>query len=144
MGEIYGYIPLPSKEWNPSFEAALSQLRPMSLFLDVGAGTGAKCIRACRAGLNAYGIEINPRYVAIAKKLGASVLQADAREYPYYGMYDCVFLFHLLQDVEEEIELEHKVMAHMKSGALLILYGVVLWELDRDWINVGEHCWRKP
>lgn len=144
MGEVYGYIPLPSREWKPSFGVAFAHLKPMALFLDVGAGVGTKVLRACHAGLNAYGIEINPRYQKIAQKLGASVLEADARIWDQYAIYDCVFMFHLLQDVEEEIALEHKIMSMMKSGAILILYGAVPWELDRDWEVLGEHCWRKP
>jgi DNA modification methylase len=37
--------------------------------LDPMAGTGSTLIAALRCGRNSYGIELNPRYAAIARKL---------------------------------------------------------------------------
>lgn len=138
--DCYGYIPLPRKEWDPSFAAARAHLgADPGSFLDIGCGTGTKVLRANRAGFDAWGLEIRPRYAALARKLGAQVIDGDAREYVDYHLYSCVFLFHPL--IEGEADLEQKVMELMAPGAVLILYGS---ELPRHWPEVGEHCWVKP
>jgi SAM-dependent methyltransferase len=139
LAETYGYIPLPKQEWAPSFEAA-RLATPGQRFLDVGCGTGTKVLRAQRAGFDAWGLEIRPRYAALARRLGAQVIDGDARVWAGYADFDVVFLFHLLKEYDAEADLERRVMCLMRSGALLILYGVV----EVAWEAVGPHVWMKP
>lgn len=144
MEGTYGYIPLPNKEFLPSLTAAYEYLGPSARFIDVGCGVGTKVIRASRLGWDAYGIEINPRFVRLAQRFGAAAIEADARTWNGYADFDCVFMFHLLTDVDQERELEYKVMEAMKPGALLILYGIINPRIDEGWEEIGFHVWRKP
>ena len=141
--DCYGYVPLPNKEWRPSFEAARSFLATGARFLDLGCGVGTKVLRAQRSGLDAWGLELRPRYVRIAHKLGAQVIEGDARKViDVIEDFDCVYLFHLLVDVEAEKALEQRTMTLMRPGSLLILYGVLLNPFD--WAEIGPHVWCKP
>jgi SAM-dependent methyltransferase len=140
LAGTYGYRPLANHDWLPAFEAARANLAPGARFLDVGCGLGVKVLRAASAGLDAWGLELRPRYAELARKLGAQVIDGDARQWDGYGEFDCVFLFHLLRDYEPELDLERQVAGAMRPGTVLMLFGV--WR--PEWEVLGPNCWRVP
>jgi hypothetical protein len=118
----------------------------------VGCGFGTKILLAeAMFGLNAWGIDIVPAFVAASQQAGAQATVCDAFEYTGYGDFGIVFVNRpsTLQD-----ELEKLVCERMSSQSVLMAAN---WRhdpaefgfraVDIEWTgNEGPKCgvWRKP
>jgi SAM-dependent methyltransferase len=98
-------------------------------FLDVGCGPGTK-VRLAQAmfGLNAYGIDIVPRFISEAQAHGATCLLRDAFEFPARGEpmvtgawgYADFQIVYVNRPSALQDELEHLVMERMAPDSVLI------------------------
>lgn len=105
-------------------------------FLDVGAGPGTK-VRLASAlfGLNAYGIDIVPRFVHEAQAHGAAVMLKDAFDFPEHGVaatdvawgYAEFQIVYVNRPSALQDELEGLIMERMATDAVLI---AVNWHND--------------
>jgi len=86
-------------------------------FLDVGCGLGSKVGIAQSLGFDAYGLEINPYYAAIAsEQVGPNrILCTDAVGFCDYGKFDVIYFYNPM--VSDEIE--QSIMASAKMGAIV-------------------------
>jgi SAM-dependent methyltransferase len=117
--------PGPSFTSQPLSSGAYDQPR----FLDVGCGPGTK-VRLAQAlfGLNAYGIDIVPRFISEAQAHGAACLLKDAFEFPARGApsstdawgYADFQIVYVNRPSTLQDELEHLVMDRMASDSVLI------------------------
>jgi SAM-dependent methyltransferase len=106
-------------------------------FLDVGSGPGTK-VRLAQAlfGLNAYGIDIVPRFISEAQAHGARCMLKDAFELPVKGIrggtldpwgYADFQIVYVNRPSANQDELEHLVMDRMAPDSVLI---AVNWRND--------------
>lgn len=80
------WVPTPHADMDELLE--LAGARPGQSFLELGSGDGRNLVRACKAGLHAFGIEASPLLVLISRlrlalsgcRRRASVLRADILE----------------------------------------------------------------
>jgi SAM-dependent methyltransferase len=124
-----------------------------SRFLDVGCGPGTKLLLARHFfGLRPDGIEVNPELAAVARVYAGLLHTGDALLAPdgFYADYDLIWMYRPFRDRQLEQQLEDRVMAEMKPGAIL---AGAHWETcpaDRRWIPVFDDweirrgAWMKP
>lgn len=88
-----------------------------SRFLDVGCGLGNKVWIAQELGFDAHGIEVNEKYVEIARNLVSPqrIRCHDATTYTDYGEYDVIYFFNPMPSGL----LEAAVLSGAKQGALI-------------------------
>lgn len=86
-------------------------------FLDVGCGLGSKVGIALSLGFDAYGIEINPYYAAIASEhVGTNrILCTDAVGFCNYANFDVIYFYNPM--VSDDIE--QAIMANAKMGTIV-------------------------
>jgi hypothetical protein len=86
-------------------------------FLDVGCGLGNKVWIAKELGFDAHGIEVNEKYVEIARNLvGPQRIRClDATTYTDYGEYDVIYFFNPMPSGV----LEAAVLGGARQGALI-------------------------
>lgn len=86
-------------------------------FLDVGCGLGSKVGIAQSLGFDAYGLEINPQYAAIAsEQVGPNrILCTDAVGFREYGNFDVIYFYNPMVSGE----IEQAIMANAKLGAIV-------------------------
>jgi SAM-dependent methyltransferase len=86
-------------------------------FLDVGCGLGNKVWIAQELGFDAYGIEINQKYVEIASEyIGADrIFCHDGVTFEDYAQYDVIYFYNPMPSVE----LENAILAKGKKGAII-------------------------
>lgn len=101
-------------------------------FLDVGCGLGNKVWIAQELGFDAHGIEVNEKYVEIARNLVGPhrVLCQDATTYAEYGEFDVIYFFNPMPSGA----LEAAVLERARQGAL-IFHATTLKSPP-----VREHC----
>lgn len=107
------------------------EMKPGDKVLDVCCGTGDQATYLARSGIDAYGIDLDPKMIAVAerkrKKYGKENLYfqlADATALPFTdGLFDFSTISLALH--EKSLETQQKVMAEMrrvtKKGGSLIL-----------------------
>lgn len=115
-------------------------------FIDVGCGVGTKVAIAAEAGFDASGIEITPKYVAVAKRLVANTKMGyvfNSLRYPPtihlgnalkhdYSNYDVIYFYWPIQHQPTERRLEAKMFREAKRGTLFIANGYQLGKLWED------------
>lgn len=86
-------------------------------FLDVGCGLGNKVWIAQSMGFDAYGLEINPKYAAIAIEcVGANrIFCQDGIHFPDYGEYDVIYFYNPMPSDD----LESAILKTAKKGAII-------------------------
>ncbi len=89
-------------------------------FLEVGCGLGTKCEIARLKGFEATGIELDSRYVNLARRLFSAnrFLEANALEHDY-GNQDLIYYHTPLASEVLMVELEQKILGTMSCGSLL-------------------------
>ncbi len=117
------YLPWMPFSW-PDFIALVAEALPDTpgdRFLDIGAGVGTKMTLARELfGLDVHGVERVPEYVAQARSQGLEVTEADALAWDGYGEFDLIFFNRPFFDVARQADLERRVWAAMKPGAVVI------------------------
>lgn len=100
-------------------------------------------MRAQRLGFRATGIEINPRYCRIARRIapGAEVIEADALSWDRYGDFEVVYAYRLCIADADQRAFERWILPRLSPRALLI------WPFHPEpysygWRLIQEHLWR--
>lgn len=129
--QCWGYEPYPQDMFRRLLEPAIAAVgKDHPVFLDAGAGIGAKGLYAQRLGCQAYGIEHNPHLVAEARRIGASVTEGDVAdllppntEAGPHGIRSADILFSNspYRDPGMQAAFEAKIAETMQPGAVLIL-----------------------
>lgn len=138
----YVYIPWSHKAFCAALEIVKNLRNDVDTalkFIDVGCGIGSKVFLADRAGLDAYGIEMHPKYVEAARKLlivgrhayyqradeklSSHIIHGDGRKHNY-SPYDVIYFFNPMRNQELEKQLEERIFATAKPGALILAIGV--------------------
>lgn len=141
-GVRFGYIPL-----NPiEFLATLRQAEALTegrRFLDVGCGIGSKLYLARQLGWQVFGVELNPAYAQIARRLapGAMIAECDAGGYQDYSAFDLVYAYRPAKDDTLCIGLEQTLIRAIRPGALLWLPDPRSGVIDLE--QVAPKLWRK-
>lgn len=164
-GEFH-YIPLDAIDFCQDFTMAAElsfyggQAHPK--FIDVGCGIGSKLILAASCGAHygvsghsIYGIEKDPRYLVVAKKLlaeahvsGATLIKNDFFNLTFED-FDIVYFYGPLMDHEKEVKLEKLIVETIKPGAYIIghyaryLLNGTHNPKDPKVIQISDHIWQK-
>lgn len=140
VGEFH-YIPLSLDAFEQQLNFVLCLLegepqRPLA-FVDVGCGIGTKllCARILSPGLILCGIEKDPRYTKIARRLvsnsgdrgygsvggdlRARILTRDALR-ASYKHYDIIYFYSPLSDDKKETRLEQRMISTAKKGTFFL------------------------
>jgi SAM-dependent methyltransferase len=106
-------------------------------FLDVGCGLGNKVWIAQEFGFDAHGIEVNEKYVEIARNLVGPhrVLCHDATTYADYGKFDVIYFFNPMPSGA----LEAAVLGGARQGALIFHATTLQSSPTREHCRVSKH-----
>ena len=123
---------------NPDWVSQRYSTYPRPSFIDVGCGIGTKVLIAKQFCLDYYGIEINKKYVEVARKLlgdyKKTILQGDARKHDY-SPYDIIYFYCPMRvmykkdkkgnyssepDNRNEVALEQHIITTAKVGAIIL------------------------
>jgi SAM-dependent methyltransferase len=136
----------------PAFDALLYEAMteaPGDRFLDIGCGPGSKLLIAQEHyGLDAYGIDRVPEYVAAAREAGLKADVADALDWTGYGDFDLIWFYRPMADPALQAQLEWHVWNSMAPGAIVACANLespppfFLPVLD-DW-ELKRGIWMKP
>ena len=147
-----GWIPFQVADFTAIMTEVMAVTDGVS-FLDVGSGIGTKMLVASRLfGLTTAGIEFSQDLAAVsAKRRCTPVYVGDALNWPgSYGDYDIVWMYRPFRDEELQAQLEQRVYAEMKPGAVLAGASLVQappgsWEIVVDDFDMGNRgAWKKP
>lgn len=96
-------------------------------FLDVGCGSGMKVISAAEFFGQCDGLEFDPGYVSVAKRIielmrkeECHVFEGDALRFEDYHSYDVIYLYRPLRDPELMQELEARIVGQARPGTIII------------------------
>jgi len=124
----YGYFSFPWDAWMKAMGAIQSTgfwplAREQPRFLDVGCAIGEKMSLARNLGWDVAGIEKEPEYAKAARELvpGAEVWEGDARDFPDYGLFDCIYSYRCYVDAMVQKAFQADVVRDAKLGAFLFL-----------------------
>lgn len=104
-------------------------------FIDVGCGIGTK-VALASFYFDAYGVELNQKYVKAAKKITRAkkflrfggykkgeqkqkIFQEDALQFDYSN-YDVIYYFRPMRDNKMQKKLENRIWRQAKDGAIII------------------------
>lgn len=105
----------------PEFQrtARLAVRKQLMNVLDVGCGAGAFLDLARMAGLNTFGLELNPAAAAKARAKGHQIFDRLLHELPvdaYPGGFDLITLFQVLEHVTDPVSVIKQASARLKPG----------------------------
>jgi hypothetical protein len=111
---------------------------PEPSFIEVGTGIGvvSKLISEMIPGVSVHGIEKNSQLVEISNELfpGLDLVEDDAMTFNEYGDFDIIYYYRLMKDMSDQVRLEKRIEAQMKSGAFLIAN----FKADDDILRSGQ------
>jgi SAM-dependent methyltransferase len=137
----------------PAFENLLFDAfceAPGNRFLEIGCGIGTKMLLAREFyGLDVFGIERVPEYVAQAVKLDLDVAEADAAGWYNYGAFDLIWFNRVFRDPVTEAALELQVWEDMAPGAVVMCANLNAppppgWLIVLDDLELHRGAWQKP
>lgn len=139
--QSYGWEPYPAASFVNLLTIAMGQTRNQGMFIDVGCGIGTKVRIAEAMGLDAYGVELFPEYVAEARRTGMRVQQYDVRTDGFdYSRYDIVYINHPLRDTVAQDAVEYRLQDRMKPGAVLITVNNIR-TMPLEWDMISRPIW---
>lgn len=111
-----------------AYRITLAQRRPgPTRFLDVGCGGGMKVAMGARFFDAAQGIEYDPAYAEVARQTlhrlqarRCAIIEGDALAFDGYGAFDVIFLYRPLQDDARLAQLEARILAQARPGAVIL------------------------
>lgn len=111
-------------------------------FLDVGCGAGNICLLADAAGFRANGLDLDRAALNIAKKRvtdHSRFFCIDALQFDSYHKYDVIYFWRPISDAEKMAELEARIMADMKVGAIAVIVwpSISVWHFDKRFKKVA-------
>ena len=139
----YHLIPLNNEEFINDLERIKKVYKGgrQLTFLDAGCGIGVKVMIARYLGFKAKGIELNDKYLKIARLLlppdsycspirGSDITKADILKYKRYNKFDIIYYYSPLIKLEKEFE--EKVEDEAKVGAYIIAHNKRSSRIDKD------------
>lgn len=119
-----------SEEQETKYNAALTDVKPTGLVLDVGCGTGLLFDRIASTAKNVVGVDISKKSLLHAREHAktagnVSLVQADADHLPFKdNEFDISYAFTMLQNMPKPLNtlLETKRIA--KESAMLVVTGL--------------------
>jgi len=128
----HGDLPYPFTRFFRLMQAVrrlvLAQGRGSASFLDVGCGVGLKLLQAAEFFDVVHGFDFDPERAAVAHRLVARAQRpqdrgfcADALTFDGYGDHDVIYAYKPLSDPDLLQQMERRIVAQAKPGALLIL-----------------------
>lgn len=143
------WMPFPLFDFIALVAEALPELQGPQ-FLEIGCGIGTRMKVAKEFfGLHVQGFDRVPAYVEQAVKLALDTEEADALEYDGYGKFDLIWFNRPFNDQKLQVQLEEKVWADMRPGAVVIAANLLnqppsnWWLVLDDW-EVRRGIWQKP
>lgn len=119
-GQYIPWLPFPWHDFVSLVAEALPDM-PGNHFFEIGAGIGTKMMLAKEIfGFDVTGIERVPEYAARARKLGLTVINADALAWNGYGGYGMVWFNRPFADPLTQAKLEAKVWDEVSPGTVVI------------------------
>jgi SAM-dependent methyltransferase len=111
-----------------AYRVLLAQRRDApTRFIDIGCGGGTKVILGAQMFSRADGLEYDPAYAAAARRVmdlldarRCRIIEGDALVFDDYGAYDVLYMYRPIRDPDRLIELETRVLALARPGAVLI------------------------
>lgn len=128
-------------------DLAMTQLNGPVRMLDAGSGIGTKLLYSemLHPRIQGWGVEIEPAYLRLARKLlpAERFIEADLRTWRGYSAFDLVYCYRPYIDYELQRQLERRMLSEMRSGSVLILVG--LFHSGEGWRQLDEKLpvWRK-
>ena len=121
--------------------ALLSRKLPGSL-LDVGCGAGQFLLRACDAGHEAMGVDLDPRAVRFAREeLGMDVRRGSLEELDDERVFDVITLFGVLEHVARPKRFLEKTRQLLAPGGELVIGVPNVASLNRRVSRLSRHDW---
>lgn len=128
----FKYIPLAIPQFVQQIEFAQMLMLYKGIiepsFIDVGCGVGTKVLIAAIHGFRAEGLEIDPEYVKIAKRLNEcrdycsnsfTIWEGNALEHNF-AHYDVIYFYCPFADEAKERRLESHIVKSAHPGALIL------------------------
>ncbi len=114
-----GWMPFQIADFCAIMTECLAEVNGVQ-FLEVGSGIGTKSqIARYMFGFTTLGIERDRQMIAQALRKGRGpVVHADALDYGSYDVPDLIWMYRPFRDRDKERELEQKIYAEMKPGAI--------------------------
>lgn len=127
--------PLPMRE----FLAGMAACGEPGRFIDLGCGVGTKLLVAHLLGWAVVGVERHADYADAARRLvpEATVVTGDVLDVSLDG-FDVVYSYRLMVDLDAQHELNRRIVARMRPGALFFCAGSDPVGLE----PVGLSVWR--
>lgn len=92
-----------------------SALDGVATVLDYGCGPGGKLAALVNEGVDVYGFDLNPHFLAFAEGKGLKRWDPERQ-------YDCLFLSHTLEHwIQPREDLSHLLTCNLKPGGLVII-----------------------
>lgn len=119
-----------SEEQEIKYTAALTEVKPIGLVLDIGCGTGLLFSHIASTVKTIVGIDISKKSLVQAKEqaknLGnISLIQADADNLPFgKNEFDTVYAFTVLQNMPKPLNTLVEINRITKEDAMLIITGL--------------------
>ena len=117
-------------------EVFLRHLPPHARILDFGCGSGGVISHLRKCGYTADGMEVNPAAIEVARASG-SLIWESIEAIPD-SAYDVVISNHVLEHVENPIEVLRLLLRVLKTGGLILLK----LPID-DFRAKGQRSWRQ-
>lgn len=113
-----------------------------SKVLDIGSGRGVFLEMLKNGGINAFGIEMDPKMVKVSKSKGLVVHNSDANKYlsNTKEKFDGIFASHIIEhlDIEKGKEFIELIKSHLKKEGIAIIVTPrpgSLWATENFWLD---------
>lgn len=127
----FGFIPIDTDEFVKQLDFVINRIFNKKIeingeklrFLDAGCGVGVTVCIARKMGLNARGIEINPKLIELSSYVfnkKECITEGDIIKFTNYHNYDIIYYYCPLADNNLEIKFEKKVEKELKIGGVII------------------------
>jgi SAM-dependent methyltransferase len=111
-------------------------------FLECGSGFGFVAALAKELGFAVTGVEVEPSYVELSRRIfpAVPVEEADLRTYDRFAEFDVVYYYAPFADDETQARFERRVEAALLPGAILVANRKLTheWRDTFDLLSPGE------
>ena len=146
----YRFIPLTTAYFCELMDEVDKLTKPRNAvpkFLDIGCGVGTKVVLAER-WFSAFGLEINPGYARIARKVfnsswGHRIIRGNALTFKRYAEFDILYFYCPLRNGSMEKAFEQRLAREAKPGAIVIACNSQCndwWAKDSGFKLVAHSC----
>jgi len=119
-----------TEEQEAKYQAALNNVKPTGLVLDVGCGTGLLFSHIVSGAENVIGIDISKNVLLqakerVKKQRNADLVQADADHLPFKNnLFNAVFAFTVLQNMPKPLKTLMETRRIAAKGACVVVTGL--------------------